>query len=72
MSAHPHRTAKDEKGDAERKQRANETKEGSDQLSEALEDSFPASDPPSMTQPKTKAGAPKGNQSADQTGDSKR
>jgi len=29
-------------------------------LDEALEDSFPASDPPSMTQPKSKAGAPAG------------
>ncbi|MBX9739549.1 MAG: hypothetical protein K2X62_05740 [Beijerinckiaceae bacterium] len=27
-------------------------------LTEALEDSFPASDPPSMTQPKPHAGAP--------------
>lgn len=27
-------------------------------LTEALEDSFPASDPPSMTQPKSTAGAP--------------
>ncbi len=27
-------------------------------LTEALEESFPASDPPSMTQPKTTAGAP--------------
>jgi len=31
---------------------------GADDLNEALEDSFPASDPPSMTQPKTKPGSP--------------
>ena len=29
-------------------------------LDEALEDSFPASDPPSMTQPETEIGAPRG------------
>lgn len=29
-----------------------------DELDQELEDSFPASDPPSMTQPKTSAGAP--------------
>jgi len=31
-----------------------------DRLEEELEDTFPASDPPSMTQPKTHAGAPAG------------
>ncbi len=31
-----------------------------DQLEEELEDSFPASDPPSTTQPRSHAGAPKG------------
>ena len=31
-----------------------------DRLNEELEDSFPASDPPSMTQPKSQAGAPAG------------
>ena len=33
-------------------------KRDDDQLNQALEDSFPASDPPSMTQPKSKPGAP--------------
>ncbi|MDB5508691.1 MAG: hypothetical protein JWL93_1160 [Hyphomicrobiales bacterium] len=32
--------------------------EQQEDLTDALEDSFPASDPPSMTQPKTHAGAP--------------
>ncbi|MDB5570911.1 MAG: hypothetical protein JWN93_2094 [Hyphomicrobiales bacterium] len=32
--------------------------EDEDDLTRQLEDSFPASDPPSMTQPKAKAGAP--------------
>jgi hypothetical protein len=31
-----------------------------DQLEEELEDTFPASDPPSTTQPRSHAGAPKG------------
>ncbi len=34
-------------------------KEDDDRLEEALEDSFPASDPPSMTQPKPSADKPK-------------
>lgn len=33
-------------------------------LDEALEESFPASDPPSMTQPKSTAGAPNDKKSA--------
>jgi len=33
-------------------------REESEELDEALEDSFPASDPPSMTQPRTHAGSP--------------
>ena len=32
--------------------------ETDEQLDHELEDSFPASDPPSMTQPKVKAGSP--------------
>jgi hypothetical protein len=36
------------------------TQSQDDRLEEELEDSFPASDPPSMTQPKTHAGAPPG------------
>jgi hypothetical protein len=34
-------------------------KQEDDRLEEALEDSFPASDPPSMTQPKPHADKPK-------------
>ena len=41
-----------------RQQLAHESQDAD--LSEALDDSFPASDPPSMTAPKTRVGAPKG------------
>jgi hypothetical protein len=34
-------------------------------LTEQLEDTFPASDPPSMTQPKTTSGAPDGKKSSE-------
>lgn len=33
-------------------------REEQDQLDRELDDSFPASDPPSMTQPKTRTGSP--------------
>ena len=45
---------------ADPKQKSRDQKTQDDRLEEALEDSFPASDPPSMTQPKTHAGAPAG------------
>ncbi|MGE3246289.1 MAG: hypothetical protein AB7F96_17205 [Beijerinckiaceae bacterium] len=35
------------------------------ELNDELEDSFPASDPPSITQPKPAAGAPKGRESVE-------
>jgi hypothetical protein len=34
-------------------------------LTEQLEDTFPASDPPSMTQPRTTSGAPEGKKASD-------
>lgn len=34
-------------------------------LEDALEDTFPASDPPAMTQPTHKSGAPKGKESTE-------
>lgn len=68
MTAPPRRTAEEEKSEAQRKERIRDAGEGTGDLSDALDDSFPASDPPSMTQPKTKAGAPKGNKSTDQAG----
>jgi hypothetical protein len=36
-------------------------------LNDALEDSFPASDPPAMTQPTHKSGAPKDKESTKKT-----
>ena len=45
---------------ADPKQKSRDQKTQDDRLEEELEDSFPASDPPSMTQPKTHAGAPAG------------
>lgn len=52
-------SAEDEKLEAQRKERLIENAESTDaELDEALDDSFPASDPPSMTQPQTELGAP--------------
>ena len=48
MNAKSPSTSKDAKSSAKEKS----TRETSEELNEALEDSFPASDPPSMTQPK--------------------
>ena len=56
-------TAEDEKNEALRKERIADEAEGT--LDEALEDTFPASDPPSMTQPKTQPGAPKNHKSVE-------
>ena len=54
-------TAEEEKFEAQRKEHiANNAKSTDADLDDALDDSFPASDPPSMTQPKTKTGAPSG------------
>jgi hypothetical protein len=50
------RSADEEKREAERKARLREV-EAAD-LDEALADSFPASDPPSMIAPKTRVGGP--------------
>jgi hypothetical protein len=47
------------------KQKKEEEKE--EKLHEALEDTFPASDPPAMTQPLHKSGAPKDKKSTEKT-----
>ena len=41
--------------------------ETQEKLHDALEDSFPASDPPAMTQPTHKSGAPKDKKSTEKT-----
>ena len=41
--------------------------EQQEELHDALEDSFPASDPPAMTQPTHKSGAPEDKKSTDKT-----
>ena len=48
------------KSESDEKQKAEKQKhdEADDELGRELEDSFPASDPPSMTQPSGKTGAP--------------
>ena len=43
-------------------------REKQEKLNDALEDSFPASDPPAMTQPRHKSGAPKDKKSTEKTG----
>ncbi len=47
-----------EQNQPEQKKPLDEAKEMDDELERELEDTFPASDPPSTTQPKTTAGAP--------------
>jgi hypothetical protein len=47
------------------KQKKEEEKQ--EDLHDALEDSFPASDPPAMTQPLHKSGAPKDKKSTEKT-----
>ena len=58
MAISKRRTAEDEKLEAQREERLRDSGEATDDLDAALEDTFPASDPPSMTQPSTRAGAP--------------
>jgi len=55
----------EEKREAQRKERLSQ-KAKNEELDEALEDSFPASDPPSMTQPETEVGAPSRTRKPDQ------
>jgi hypothetical protein len=47
------------------KQQKQEHHEEQEQLHDALEDTFPASDPPAMTQPTHKSGAPKDKKSTE-------
>jgi hypothetical protein len=55
----PAQAGEKEKLDAQRKQQLVGNAERAEiDLDDALDDSFPASDPPSMTQPKTEVGAP--------------
>jgi hypothetical protein len=49
------------------KQKKEEHHEKQEKLNDALEDSFPASDPPAMTQPLHKSGAPKDKKSTEKT-----
>jgi hypothetical protein len=52
-------TAEEEKFETEHEERIKDRAESTDaDLEEALEESFPASDPPSMTRPETEIGAP--------------
>ena len=50
---------------------AKEKKQLEVELTDELKDSFPASDPPSITQPKSASGAPEGRKSVKNTGDKK-
>jgi hypothetical protein len=60
-------TAEDEKLEAQRKERLTENAESTDaDLDDALDDSFPASDPPSMTRKETEVGAPSKSRKPDQ------
>ena len=54
--------------DAAKTQNQADHHEKQEQLHDALEDSFPASDPPAMTQPTHKSGAPKDKKSTEKAG----
>ena len=60
MTASGRPTADLEKEEAKRQEAIRDKAKETEDLNDALEDSFPASDPPSMTQPKSKTGAPAG------------
>jgi hypothetical protein len=53
--------------EASKQKKEEEHHEKQEKLNDALEDSFPASDPPAMTQPLHKSGAPKDKKSTDKT-----
>jgi hypothetical protein len=53
--------------EASKQKKEEEHHEEQEELHDALEDSFPASDPPAMTQPLHKSGAPKDKKSTDKT-----
>jgi hypothetical protein len=53
------------KAKAQAKNQAKNKADEQAELTEQLEDTFPASDPPSMTQPNSTAGAPHGKKSSD-------
>ncbi|MEA2833418.1 MAG: hypothetical protein QOG66_1620 [Methylobacteriaceae bacterium] len=57
--------------EANKQKKQEEHHEKQERLHDALEDSFPASDPPAMTQPTHKSGAPKDKKSTEKT-DAKR
>jgi hypothetical protein len=52
------KTAEGEKNEAQQNEKLVDEREETDALTEALEDSFPASDPPAMTQPRKHATTP--------------
>jgi hypothetical protein len=53
--------------EADKQKKQEEHHEKQEKLHDALEDSFPASDPPAMTQPTHKSGAPKDKKSTEKT-----
>ena len=54
--------------EADKQKKQDEHHEQQEELHDALEDTFPASDPPAMTQPLHKSGAPKDKKSTEKTG----
>jgi hypothetical protein len=53
--------------EANKQKKEEEHHEKQEQLHDALEDTFPASDPPALTQPLHKSGAPKDKKSTEKT-----